>query len=354
MTERLSIETQTLHAELMERLSVRDAQRSIADLEGTFTTKTISGGEYLYFLHYDADGRRRNICLGRKAPGLDELVARYKEGRKEEILDPLGIRELCAQLKAGRAAIADTGTARVIRELAEGGVFHVGGVLVGTQSFACIGNLLGVVWDATTLKTRDVDIAIERNVSIAVPNITSDVPKTLESMEMGFFPIPRLNHKEPSTSFSIRRNPLRVDLITPQKSRSDGPVFIKRLNAAAQPLRFLDYLIEDPIRGAVLNGNATIVLIPQPIRYALHKLIVSQERDVTAGAKRQKDLWQAFQLLEFFVAENPLAIEPSWNALISRGPGWKKRLEAGLADMQHRFGTIDLTGNGIHISAVSG
>jgi hypothetical protein len=348
MTERLSIETQTLHAELMERLSVRDAQRSIANLEGTFTTKTISGGEYLYFLHYDADGRRRNICLGRKTTGLDELVARYREGRKEEILDPLGIRELCAQLKAGRAAIADTGTARVIRELAEGGVFHVGGVLVGTQSFACIGNLLGVVWDATTLKTRDVDIAIERNVSIAVPDMISDVPKTLESMEMGFFPIPRLNHKEPSTSFSIRRNPLRVDLITPQKSRSDGPVFIKRLNAAAQPLKFLDYLIEDPIRGAVLNGDATIVLIPQPIRYALHKLIVSQERDVTAGAKRQKDLWQAFQLLEFFVAENPLEIEPSWNALVSRGPGWKKGLEAGLADMQSRFGTLDFTGNGIN------
>jgi len=354
MTERLSIETQTLHAELMERLAVRDAQRTIADLEGTFTTKTISGGEYLYFLHYDAGGRRRNICLGRKTLGLDELVARYKEGRKEEILDPLGIRELCAQLKAGRAAIADTGTARVIRELAEGGVFHVGGVLVGTQSFACIGNLLGVVWDATTLKTRDVDIAIERNVSIAVPNITSDVPKTLESMEMGFFPIPRLNHKEPSTSFSIRRNPLRVDLITPQKTRSDGPVFIKRLNAAAQPLKFLDYLIEDPIRGAVLNGDATIVLIPQPIRYALHKLIVSQEREVTAGAKRQKDLWQAFQLLEFFIAENPLEIEPSWNALVSRGPGWKKKLEAGLADMQRRFGTIDFTANGIHIPVVSG
>jgi len=354
MSERLSIETQTLHAELMERLSVRDAQRTISDLVGTFTTKTISGGEYLYFLHYDADGRRRNISLGRKSPGLDELVARYKEGRKEEILDPLGIRELCAQLKSGRAAIADTSTARVIRELAEGGVFHVGGVLVGTQSFACIGNLLGVVWDATTLKTRDVDIAIERNVSIAVPNITSDVPKTLESMEMGFFPIPRLNHKEPSTSFSIRRNPLRVDLITPQKTRSDEPVFIKRLNAAAQPLKFLDYLIEDPIRGAVLNGDATIVLIPQPIRYALHKLIISQEREATAGAKRQKDLWQAFQLLEFFVAENPLEIEPSWNALVSRGPGWKKRLEAGFADMQRRFGTIDFTGNGIHIPVISG
>ena len=49
----LSIETRTLHAELMERLAVREAQRNIASLPGTFTTKIINGSEYVYFLHCD-------------------------------------------------------------------------------------------------------------------------------------------------------------------------------------------------------------------------------------------------------------------------------------------------------------
>ncbi|MCX5832419.1 MAG: GSU2403 family nucleotidyltransferase fold protein [Deltaproteobacteria bacterium] len=75
------------------------------------------------------------------------------------------------------------------------------------------------------------------------------------------------------------------------------------VNINLSPFSTLNYLIEDPIRGALLNGDAKLVLIPQPIRYALHKLIVSQEREVTAGAKRQKDLWQAFQLPEFFDGE---------------------------------------------------
>ncbi len=75
------------------------------------------------------------------------------------------------------------------------------------------------------------------------------------------------------------------------------------VNINLSPFSTLNYLIEDPIRGAVLNGDAKLVLTPQPIRYALHKPIVSQERDVMAGAKRQKDLWPAFQLLEFFDGE---------------------------------------------------
>jgi len=339
---RLSIETKTLHAELMERLNVQEAQRSIANLDGTFTTKSINSLDYLYFIHYDAGGRRRSFCLGRKSPGLEKVVLDHQEGKKENSTDPIGIRELCAQLKAGKVALVDNAAARVIKELADSAVFNVGGVLIGTQAFACIGNLLGVVWDSTTLSTRDVDIAIEQNVSVAVPDISVDIPKTLQSLEMGFFPIPMLNHKHPSTSFSIRKNPLRVDLLTPRIKEDDAPVFIKRLNAAAQPLKYLGYLIEEPIRGAVLNGGASAVLIPQPIRYALHKLIVSEERDVTAGAKRHKDLWQAFQILSFMVEEYPRGIAPAWSALISCGSVWKKRAEAGLAEMQKRFGEISL------------
>jgi len=341
---RLSLETQTLHAELLERLCVREAQRDIGNLEGTFTVKTIHGIEYAYFLHYAAGGGRTNISLGRMSPAIESLIAQHREGRRDVAADIIGIRELCAQIKAGKAAVADHVTAKVVRELEAGGVFRVGGILVGTLAFACIGNLLGVIWDRTTLATRDIDLAFERTVSIAVPKVAADVPKSIESLAMGFFPIPRLNPKHPSTSFTIRKSPLRIDLLTPRTGgKGDDPVYIPRLKAAAQPLPYLDYLFEDPVRGAVLNGEATLVLIPQPIRFALHKLIVSQEREASAEAKKHKDLWQAFQLLDFFEQERPQDIEPAWKDLLSHGPKWRRRAEAGLAMMQRRFGKSALT-----------
>ena len=161
---------------------------------------------------------------------------------------------------------------------------------------------------------------------------------------MGFFPIPRLNPKHPSTSFTVRKSPLRIDLLTPRTGRQgDDPIFIPRLKAAAQPLPYLDYLFEDPVRGAVINGEATLVVIPQPINFALHKLIVSQEREPAAEAKKHKDLWQAFQLLSFFEQERPQDVEPAWKSLISRGPKWLRRAAAGLSMMESRFGKSELT-----------
>lgn len=340
MTKELSIETRTLHAELMERLSIREAQRNIGNLDGSFSTKTISGREYLYFQHYSAGSGKRSFCLGAKTPALEELAAQFKAEKRENIDDPIGTQELCAQLIAGRIAVLPSSIVRVIREMAECSVFRVGGILVGTQAFACIGNLLGVKWDETTIFTQDVDIAIEKNISIAVPGLTSDIPKALESLSMGFLPVPRLNHKHPSTSFSIRKSPIRVDLLTPKTGPSEDPIYIPRLKAAAQPLSYLGYLIEDPIPAAVISDDAIVVQVPQPLKFGLHKLIVSQLRDVTARAKAEKDLYQAYQILSFYDEERAAELREVWTELISRGSSWEKYAEAGLKAMEAKFGII--------------
>jgi hypothetical protein len=340
MTTELSIETRTLHAELMERLSIREAQRNIGNLDGSFSTKIISGREYLYFQHYTVGGGKRSIGLGAKSPLLDELISEFKAEKRENREDPIGIKELCAQLKAGKIAVLPSNIIRVIHELAECSVFRVGGILVGTQAFACIGNLLGVRWDDTTMFTQDVDIAAEQNVSIAVPGLTADIPKALDSLSMGFFPVPRLSHKQPSTSFAVRKSPMRVDLLTPKTGASEAPIYIPRLKAAAQPLSYLGYLIEDPIPGVVIADDAIVVQVPQPLKFGLHKLIVSQLRDVTARAKSEKDLYQAYQILSFYDEMRSVELQNAWTDLISRGSSWKKNTEAGLRAMEAKHGKI--------------
>jgi hypothetical protein len=340
MTIELSIETRTLHAELLERLSIREAQRNIGNLDGSFSTKIISGREYLYFQHYTVGGGKRSISLGAKSPLLDELITEFKAEKRENKADPIGIKELCAQLKAGKIAVLPSSIIRVIHELAECSVFQVGGVLIGTQAFACIANLLGVRWDDTTMYTQDVDIAAEQNVSIAVPGLTADIPKALESLSMGFFPVPRLSHKQPSTSFAVRKSPMRVDLLTPKTGRSEAPIYIPRLNAAAQPLSYLGYLIEDPIPAAVISDDPIAVQVPQPLKFGLHKLIVSQLRDVTARAKSEKDLYQAFQILSFYEEIRSVELQKTWTELISKGSSWKKNAEAGLKAMEAKHGKI--------------
>jgi hypothetical protein len=120
-------------------------------------------------------------------------------------------------------------------------------------------------------------------------------------------------------------------LTSAKKPGRDRPIFIRRFRAAAQPLRFLDYLIADPVKGALVKGGGILVNVPQPARFALHKLSISGEREVTAHSKAQKDLFQAAQILTVLLEERPGDLLPAWEAFEKQGPRWSKRLRKALS-----------------------
>lgn len=340
---RQPLENQTLYAELLEQLRTWESLRSIGSLEGSFVGKQLKGERYLYFQHYEPGGAKRQLYVGRQTPELDALVAAYRVERQSLAEDLLNIQRLAAQLRAGGALLTDHPSARVIRQMAESGVFRLGGVLVGTHAYAVLGNLLGVVWEHAATRTRDIDIAAgrmpaESAIAFAIPPLEVDLPAVLDSLKMGFFPIPQLDCRRPSTSFMIRGNVLRVDILTPAIQRRDEPVYIPRFKVAAQPLPFLDYLIEAVIPAAVIDGGGILVNVPDPARYAVHKLIVAQERSVESQAKKHKDIFQAWQLLAFLKEERPGDIPLALESATRRGPGWRKRIDAGLAAIQEQYG----------------
>jgi hypothetical protein len=74
---------------------------------------------------------------------------------------------------------------------------------------------------------------------------------------------------------------LRVDFLVPnQGADEDEPLYLPALNTAAEPLRFLDFLIYEPVKAVLLHGPGTAITVPSPERFAVHKLIVSQRRKV--------------------------------------------------------------------------
>lgn len=323
------IEIQTLYAELLEQLAAYEAQRAIGHLPGGFVTKSLKGHTYYYFQFLEPGGTKRQVYLGRQDAVLDAVVKRFESAREDVAEDQSSIHRLCALLRVGGALTTDAASARVIRGLADSGVFRLGGVLVGTHAFMVLGNVLGVSWSGAGLRTQDVDVAAERRMGIAIPGEGADVPAALESLEMGFLPVPGLDAASPTTSFKVRGQGLRVDLLAPS-SRDKGPVTIHRFSAVAQPLRFLDYVMEGAIRAAVINGGGVSVAVPDPARFALHKLIVAGERPALQTTKRDKDLWQAGQLLEVLTADRPGDVVLAWEALVVRGSGWERRVHTGL------------------------
>ena len=104
--------------------------------------------------------------------------------------------------------------------------------------------------------------------------------------------------------------------------------------ASAQPLRFLDFLIYEPIRSVMLHRNGVVVTVPAPERFAVHKLIVAARRrtDDIGSLKRGKDVRQAELLVEALgVARRQADLATAFSEAWKRGPSWREAIRRGFS-----------------------
>jgi len=315
---RLSESVSTLYAELLDQSILAAAEEAAHSApSGTFTSKNIKGRTYWYLQRSEGE-RKRQIYIGADSPALNSWMQQVRETRDANKADVNQRRRLCAMLAAGGATAEPAAVIKVLQLLSEARVFQLGGVLIGTLAFRTLANVLGVKFDQSALRTQDVDITQDPAIGIALARETRavDLDEALTEADLGFQAIPALDRKNPSTSFKIRGRDLRVDLLTPMRGReSSAPIYLPAFNLSAQPLRFLEYLIETPIQATVIATDAVLVNLPDPSRFALHKLWTSGKRSPGFQTKARKDLSQASQLLGVLLEDRPSDVVAAWEAL---------------------------------------
>lgn len=321
----------TLFAELADR--VADAGL-IEDLPpgGTFERRTINGRDYWYHRAYSRPlGRDKVRYVGPASPELDARVSRHAA----LMPDIQGRRRLVATLKRAGFPAPDTFTGEVIAALARAGVFRLRAVLVGTVAFHCYAALLGVRLPATAMRTEDLDVAQFHGVAVSVDDKAEPILDGLREIDPSFTPVPSLASRVLSNALRNARG-YRVELLTPHQGSDDRGDHLVALptmpGLAAQPLRYLDFLIRDEVRTAVLHGAGIAVNVPAPERYAVHKLIVATERRADSRAKALKDVAQASALIQAMaeVRQGDL-LRDAWDEAYERGPSWRKALDKGRA-----------------------
>lgn len=324
------------YAQVLDHVTFAELQRSVADLTGSFATKTVAGREYWYFQYRDVDQKVKQIYLGPRNERLDRLISEKQSSRSE-------LRESIAKQARAAIALGNAGMTRsqyrVIRRLGEYGFFKAGGVLIGTHAYQCFGNMLGVDWrDAN--QTQDVDSAYAgRSLSLALPsNLKLDVHDAITSLEMGFLPASKLDGLV-GGSYVIPHQPdFRIDFITTEGRNKADLINFPNLNVAMVPLKFIEYSLTDLRQAALLSEEgAMLVNIPSPSRYALHKLIVAGERGGSYRTKASKDLRQAASLIAYLAKYQPDEITEAWQDLDSRGKGWTSRFSEGEAMLLRQF-----------------
>jgi hypothetical protein len=329
--QRFPASVATLYAELLEQALVHERLAGIeGDLPGTFVEKTLGRATYLYWQLSKGD-RKWQRYLGPDSPELRGALEELRRRRSAAAEDRAELERLAAMLLRGGLPREQPGVAAVLRLLADLALFRRGGVLVGTQAYRAYGGVLAVELPAESTRTQDVDIAQDRSLSIAAAaEPIEPLPGALAAL--GFLGVPGLDPREPSTSFKVRGRELRVDFLTPQKSRraSERPVALPSLGVSAQPLPLLDYLIASPIPAVVLAASPVLVRVPRPGRFALHKLWVAAKRPISEQAKARKDRVQAFALVDVLEADRADELDEARRALVAH-PSAKRLIERELA-----------------------
>ncbi len=321
----LPLGAQTAYAELLDQAQALEMQRRIGHLTGSFHKKNIKGRAYWYFVYRDLDAKHHMVYVGPDNERVQVLVERFRQD-KPPALD----RQAKAAMALGCSAVMSRHF-RIIRRLADYGFFMSGGLLIGTHAFIALGNLLGVRWSAGE-KTLDIDFAhVGKRIALALPSdLHVDVHEALTSLEMGLLPISQFNGKVGAQFRNPADPELRLDFVTPMTRDGGVPPHIPNLNISLEPLKFLEFSLEQVTQGALIgNDGAVMVNLPAPARYAVHKLIVYGERPLRERVKSAKDLQQAACLAAYFLDHRPSEFFEAWTDAIGRGAGWKKRALAG-------------------------
>jgi hypothetical protein len=193
---------------------------------------------------------------------------------------------------------------------------------------------------------RDADFAQFHEISVAIKDSMPPILEVLRHVDPTFREVPSQADGRVSTQFVSRDN-FKVEFLTPNQWSDDQagkPVPMSALGgAAAFPLRFLDYLINEPIRAVLLHGAGVPVLIPSPERYAIHQLIVGSRRkqDRDGTAKGTKDRLQARSIVEAMIenrqhADLASAFIEAWD----RGDQWRTAIRTSIATYDDDFQTL--------------
>ncbi|WP_165954328.1 GSU2403 family nucleotidyltransferase fold protein [Seongchinamella unica] len=320
------------YAEALESVMTREASASSGDGFG-FVKKSVTRGDHWYLQHTLA-GKKKQYYFGPDNEEIRGRIAQQKARWDEGKADTAQVEKLVAMaLAAGCAGISHRAY-KVLYAAEQAGLFRAGGVLVGSFAFLAMGNMLGVSWRRDTTATQDIDLAASDEAMVAIPENARPLGDVILDSETGLLSVPMLNPRAHSTSFKIRGGSFRVDLVTPRKGKPEGQQYVRAIQSYAEPVAFLEYLLEDTQKAVLLHKGGVLVNVPNPARFALHKLVVARRRPASQRTKATKDVKQATQLLTCLLDQNPGDVWLALDAALSH-PSRKFRdtLRAGIQSL---------------------
>lgn len=318
----LSPSLQTLYVDLIQ-------QAESAPVAGTVYQRARDGISY-HYAKVPVGAVRIDSFLGKVGdPSADAQADAMTRGMELA----KGRRRTVSMLKSAGLAGPDRILGAVLDAIAHAGLFKDGAVLVGTSAYMLLEPFVGRRLPAPTLMTGDLDLA---TVNLA---LSAQPPEPIEAIlrraDPTFEAVLQIDPRQPAARFRNAQGYL-VDLLAQTRKRDERTIKLRNLGAGAEPLQHMAWLIEQPVTAVALWGAGVAVRIPQPARFAVHKLIIAQRRHATDRIKRQKDLAQADAMMNALYVTDPFGLDDAIEDARGQGGAWAKAIDRSMAEIAGR------------------
>lgn len=133
---------------------------------------------------------------------------------------------------------------------------------------------------------------------------------------------------------------LKIEFITAEKGAgTDNAIKIRKLGLSAIPLRFVAFLLEDPI---TIIDDGIRIRVPNPTNFCLHKLII---------ASRRKKIDKSLKDLEQAVCTSViLDLRELKSAFKSLPKGWRQAIARTLENAQEKLPLLSEEISKLHLT----
>lgn len=314
----IPLNIQTVYADLLQSIGLADVEH------GSVSTRKIGGKEYIYVTVKDGSVRHQKSLGPANDPNVQAKAAEIRQAAEHA----RGLRTTVSVLKKAYIPSPALPLGKVLETVANAGLFKKGVVLVGTAAYQAYPCLVGAYLPSGSLMTNDADLLVSSFVA-------ADEPLDLEKILQRADPTFKAQMSQTDTLPKVFKaaNNFQVDILTKFGRGRKSPVLIDDLRCSAEALRFMEYLSGESVEAVALYGTGVLISVPPPMIYAIHKLLIAQERKA-GSPKRSKDLQQAKDLIDVFLETDGTNFEDALDEARSRGPSWKKNIDASLRDIK--------------------
>jgi hypothetical protein len=307
-------------------------QEAVSEILGT-PFREVRGKRVYWYDAIRTGNTVRKRYIGEETPELVAEIERHQAKASDAKERSMRRSRLIRILRSEGMQLPDRTTGSLLSAMARSGVFRIGGTIIGTNAFRLYEGELGIRISTDEITQRDdLDITQFERLSLALQDsVETSLADTFHSLD--FAPLPSLNPRS-IWRWKQTKSDMLIEFLTPSFRPEEDIRELPALGVAAQSLHFLNYLIADPIKAAVLYRSGVLVQIPRPERYAVHKLIVADRRQGGPDQiKSRKDRAQAAFLIRILAEDRPGDLAEAHEDAMSRGPQWRAHIEASLKRM---------------------